>query len=120
MRFTSLALLSASASAWISTSQARFGLSIEAIYNETSLGKSEGEPTTSLGYLWSLPHASRDPLGLGGSITWQWDERLCDVLTFKESFWNIPFGSCSATKARVECRVPCATLALCIRHHRPR
>ena len=99
MRFTSLALLSASASAWISTSQARFGLSIEAIYNETSLGKSEGEPTTSLGYLWSLPHASRDPLGLGGSITWQWDERLCDVLTFKESFWNIPFGSCSATKA---------------------
>ena len=43
--------------------------------------ESEGEPTTSLGYLWSLPHASRDPLGLGGSITWQWDERLCDVLT---------------------------------------
>ena len=64
------------ASAWISTSQARFGLTIEHIYNE-SLGQSAGHPQHSLGYLWSQPGSTAEVWGLGGSITWQWDKRLC-------------------------------------------
>ena len=82
------------ASAWISTSQARFGLTIEHIYNE-SLGQSAGHPQHSLGYLWSQPGSTAEVWGLGGSITWQWDKRLCSRsgLKVEENFWAIPLVS---------------------------
>jgi len=79
-------------------SQARFGISIEHIHNE-SLGQGLTTPQLSLGYLWTQPAASNDPTGLGGSITWQWDERLCDTLVFDENFWAIPLVSCASVKA---------------------
>ena len=88
------------ASAWISTSQARFGLTIEHIYNE-SLGQSAGHPQHSLGYLWSQPGSTAEVWGLGGSITWQWDKRLCSRsgLKVEENFWAIPLVSCDSIRA---------------------
>jgi hypothetical protein len=97
-----LLLLSAArpAHAWVSTTQARFGTTIATIYNE-SLGIGEGDKQTSLGYLWNLPGATTDVTGLGGSITWAWDERLCDDLQprFEENFWGISLVSCASIKA---------------------
>lgn len=105
MLLASLAVLIASANAWISISQARYGASIEHIYNE-SLGTFVGAPQDSLGYLWTAPQStdpqdSESSQGLGASITWAWDDALCDRLqpTLREDFWYISFVSCANAKA---------------------
>ena len=75
--------------AWITTSQARFGLTIQHILNESQgLIMGNGNPQSSLGYLWSQPSTTDDAHGLGGGITWHWDERLCSELQFEEHFWG--------------------------------
>ena len=86
--------------AWITTSQARFGLTIQHILNESQgLIMGNGNPQSSLGYLWSQPSTTDNAHGLGGGITWHWDERLCSELQFEEHFWGIPFGNCASIKA---------------------
>ena len=95
--------------AWVSTSQARYGASIELIQDE-SLGLDAITPAgvhqqqqMSLGYLWSLPADSSDDRGLGGSITWAFDEKICDDILplFNEKFWGISFVNCQTIKASI-------------------
>lgn len=93
-----LALLTPPASGWVTTSQARFGLTIAQIQNEWQ-GNGEGLPLYSLGYLWNQPASTGRSDGIGGSITWQWDERLCDTLRMDENFWGIGLVSCDSLKA---------------------
>ena len=93
------------ANAWVSTSQALFGATIDGIYNE-SIGKDLGLPLNiarqqSLGYLWTLPSDPLETRGLGASITWAWDESLCARLLpqMKENFWGVSLVTCAAVKA---------------------
>lgn len=90
------------ARAWISTSQSRYGATIEGIQNET-LGlemttpiPSQMERQMALGYLWSLPVDSASDRGLGGSITWAIDDKVCNDLLplFNEKFWFFSFINC--------------------------
>lgn len=89
---------------WISTSQSRFGATISGIYNE-SLGMDLATPLSiarqqSLGYLWSLPYDPIDTRGLGGSVTWAWDESLCERMLplIKDDFWAIQLVNCATMK----------------------
>lgn len=91
-------LLAPPADAWVSTSQARFGLTIEQLQAE-SRGITDGIPQYSLGYLWNQPPTTDNARGLGKSISWQWDNRLCDELKVEENFWGIPLSSCASLKA---------------------
>jgi hypothetical protein len=91
--------------AWVSISQARYGATIDGIYNE-SLGRDLGTNflvarQQSLGYLWTLPSDPLDTTGLGGTITWAWDPALCARLQplFKEDFWFTNFVDCTTIKA---------------------
>lgn len=89
-------------SAWITLTQARFGVRAEKIYNE-SIGIGVADPQATLGYLWAQPGLAREDRGLGSSITWAWDENLCDLIVprFEEHFWAIPLVSCASVKASV-------------------
>ena len=97
--------LASLAQAWISTSQARFGATIAEIYNESIGLRSGDNPQKSLGYLWTQPQGLVNNLvstrGLGGSITWASDERLCSELSplFQDTFWTMPLVSCDSIKA---------------------
>uniref|UniRef100_A0A7S2HJS0 Peptidase M10 metallopeptidase domain-containing protein n=1 Tax=Haptolina brevifila TaxID=156173 RepID=A0A7S2HJS0_9EUKA len=104
MQCSLFALLLPGARAWISTSQARFGATIEGIYNE-SLGLVLDVELTvarqqSLGYRWTLPDNARDNRGLGGSITWAWDKDLCDRMLplTRDSFWGVSLVNCNTMK----------------------
>jgi hypothetical protein len=101
LRCAALLLLVGAARAWITTTQARYGASVEHIFNE-SLGRNVGEARRSLGYLWSQPAEAGQATGLGSSITWVWDEeKLCKELLprVKENFWFIPLVSCESLRA---------------------
>ena len=104
LRAPSVLLLTtlSSTSAWVSTTQARFGTTIEVIRDE-SLGNGVGTSQASLGYLWTQPLSTTDPRGLGGSIAWAFDERLCNDLPgiFEEHFWSVSLVSCASIKASV-------------------
>ena len=80
--------------------QSRFGVRAEQIYNE-SIGMGESNPQMTLGYLWAQPSWTQETRGLGGSITWAWDETLCNEIVprFEEHFWAIPLVSCESVKA---------------------
>lgn len=97
-----LLLLPASARAWITISQARYGVTIEHILNE-SRGINVGAPQHSLGHLWHLPGQSGDPAGLGGSITWAMDEGLCNQLLplVRENSYYYDFVSCESLRETV-------------------
>ena len=86
--------------AWITVTQARFGVTHENIYND-SIGKGEDHPQRSLGYVWEQPANTLDSRGLGGSITWGWDDNLCAKIEprFEERFWGISLISCDSIKA---------------------
>jgi len=101
------------AHSWTTTAQAYYGATIAGIYNET-LGRDLGTPLQvqrmqSLGYLWSMPCTAdtfvclnRDPnRGLGNSITWALDPRLCDDLLplFEDDFWAMSLVTCDMIRA---------------------
>ena len=79
LRLTTALLLCQRVASWITITQARYGTSIERIRNE-SRGINIGSPDKTLGHLWSLPVNGFDQKGLGGSITWAWDSRMCAQL----------------------------------------
>ena len=91
MRAAVLLLLGAlvpRSSAWLTTSQARYGAELEEI-QASFFAASQKSADRSLGWLWSAPNDARSNRGLGGSITWAWDAaellhhstRWSDVLT---------------------------------------
>jgi len=88
--------------AWITVSQSRYGVTIEHIHSE-SLGNEVGAPLHSLGHLWDLPWATDDATGLGGTITWAFDEALCEHLLpeVRENFWFISLVTCDSLRASV-------------------
>ena len=86
---------------WTTLTQTRYGTSLGRIYNE-SLGIEEpGSPLHSLGLLWTLPLFVDDQTGLGGTITWAWDEALCDHLlpSVNERYWMMSTVNCDALRA---------------------
>ena len=88
MRAAVLLLLGAlvpRSSAWLTTSQARYGAELEEI-QASFFAASQKSADRSLGWLWSAPNDARSNRGLGGSITWAWDPELCTYLmtAFKE------------------------------------
>ena len=93
-----VASLIGGASGWVSTSQARFGATISGIKNEMK-GTINYPVQQSLGYLWSLPTDSQSDRGLGQSITWAWDDTLCDLLSMEEDFWEMSFIGCEEIRA---------------------
>ena len=102
MRLGSVAALLAvrASHAWVTTSQARYGATVEDIslgtYDDSEVGADH-----QIGWLWSSPASSRNPRGLGQSITWAWDPLLCEKLlsTFKEEFFNIRIIGCAVCSA---------------------
>ena len=90
-----LLLLCQRAAAWITITQTRYGASLQRIQNE-SVGRDVGSPTNTLGHMFSLPDISSDSTGLGNSITWAWDVRVCDKLLpkFRDTFWGISLVGC--------------------------
>jgi hypothetical protein len=100
LRLTTALLLCQRVASWITITQARYGTSIEHIRNE-SRGINIGSPDKTLGHLWSLPVNGFDQKGLGGSITWAWDSRMCAQLLpqFKDEFWFISLISCEGLRA---------------------
>ena len=101
MRLSSFVLLAAlicPAPAWITITQAKHGVSIGDIYN-ASIGVTDGNPELTLGYRWSMPTNVGDHTGLGGTITWAWDARLCDKLYIKDQFWFISLVNCDGVRS---------------------
>lgn len=88
---------------WVSISQSKFGASVSGIQNEM-LGNAGANIQQNLGYLWTLPEDSLSNKGLGGGITFGWDEKLCDNLLpkFREDVFSLNFLiDCSSLKAAV-------------------
>jgi hypothetical protein len=90
-------------SAWISTSQARYGAQLDDII-ATSYSTSTVNADRSLGFLWSLPASSMDERGLGQSITWAWDPALCDALvpTLRDEALSIRMVGCASLKSAMQ------------------
>lgn len=89
---------------WVTISQVRFGAQVNHIREQTRGDYSSDMPPTSLlGYIWSMPSDPVSTEGLGGGITWAWDESLCDLLLprFRERLILIPFVRCEQIKAAV-------------------
>ena len=95
-----LALLATSAHAWISVSQALYGAKLDDLRAATRR-QSSLNADKSLGWLWSAPRSTTDARGLGQSITWAWDPRLCDMLlpAFRSDAFGIPLINCGTIKA---------------------
>jgi hypothetical protein len=57
--------------------------------------------TATLGFLWTLPRDALDTRGLGGGITWAWDDALCPALAplLKEDLFFYPLVECHNLKA---------------------
>ena len=83
-------MLAVGSLAWSTKSQTNLGVTVEAIQNQMAGGPKTPVPYGELGYLWNLipnPETEEDALrGLGGGITWAFDDNLCDSLLprFKE------------------------------------
>ena len=88
------------ATAWISTSQSSFSASIENIQQQQH-GNYVGHPQAALGFVWNYPSNASDNTGLGGGITWAWDDALCPKLLplFTEDLFFYDLVSCYDLKA---------------------
>ena len=88
------------AHAWITLSQSSFGASIEGIQQQLH-GTYNGHPQSGLGFIWNYPVNSSDNRGLGGGITWAWDDALCENLLplFREDLFFYALVSCYDLKA---------------------
>ena len=100
-----LVLLSSprAARAWTSLSQAKFGVRPHDIAQDFrgEVDERTYSPQKALGYLWTLPDDPLSEHGLGGGISFAWDDALCDALPsrFRERY---VFGrplSCDALQA---------------------
>lgn len=88
------------AHAWITLSQSSFGASIEGIQQQLH-GTFTGHPQSGLGFIWNYPVNSSDNRGLGGGITWAWDDALCDNLLplFREDLFFYALVTCYDLKS---------------------
>ena len=75
-----LLLLCSSARAWVSKTQSIFGGQITEIQAQMRGQKVDRAVEAQLGYLWHMPADIDDTRGLGGGITWAWDDALCAPL----------------------------------------
>ena len=102
-RLVLLLLLVHGATAWISTSQAKYGSQLDELA-AASHGTSRVSAFRSLGGLWSLPRDPLDPRGLGGSITWALDPALCEHMLprMSEGFWTQTFVGCGMLKSAIQ------------------
>ena len=71
-----LLLMLPSAMGWVTISASSYGASLE---NFIALqdGLYSGPALQTLGWLWHFPSDAAQTRGLGGSITWAWDDTLC-------------------------------------------
>ena len=90
------------AAAWITLSQSRFGAQLNHIQAQMQGNYSAGVPIMQLlGFIWNMPSDPASTAGLGGGITWAWDEHLCRRLLprFHEDLLFIEFITCDVLKA---------------------
>lgn len=92
------------ADAWVTISQSYWGAQLSDIKDQMHPNTSTSvEPVLRLGYLWSEPKNTDIPDGLGGGITWAFDDTLCDEILpeFSEKPFLITFVSCTEIQAAV-------------------
>ena len=66
--------------AWVTQVQSKFGARPGSIAGAFSGNVSKTDalyPYSILGYYWHMPLQADDNRGLGGGITWAWDDNLC-------------------------------------------
>jgi hypothetical protein len=73
-------LLAMPAQGWVTKSQAMFGSQINEIQDQMKGLSVNRAVQAQLGYLWTSPEDPFSDEGLGGGITWAWDDALCDLL----------------------------------------
>lgn len=96
-----LAIL-ATAPAWVTLSQAKFGTQLDDIKAQTAGDVPQNTPLIQLlGFVWNMPSVASSSEGLGGGITWAWDPMLCDRLLprFHEDVLWIKFITCDSLRA---------------------
>ena len=95
-----LLLMLPSAMGWVTISASSYGASLE---NFIALqdGLYSGPALQTLGWLWHFPSDAAQTRGLGGSITWAWDDTLCPKLQprFPEDLFFAPLVQCHDLKA---------------------
>ena len=103
-----LAILAVGPLSWATKSQTKYGVSLDAIKSQMQGGTAPNDARGELGALWTLhPNPTTDEekmKGLGGGITWAWDETLCDELLprFREDvIFYSSLVDCNALKASV-------------------
>ena len=89
---------------WITLSQSRYGLALDGVRAQQRYNSSDSRPEAVLGWLWAAPNEHRNTSrGLGGGITWAWDERLlCTQLQprFRASFMGVQWDTVSCEDLR--------------------
>ena len=96
---SALLLLLPIVTGWLSISQARYGATLDDLRDQTYM-QSTANADRSIGWLWSAPRSQTDSRGLGQSITWAWDPKLCDMIlgSFKSDAFGIPMLGCESIK----------------------
>ena len=103
-----VALLAITPLSWVTKSQGNYGVSLHDIKLQMAGSPLDNDGQVLLGDLWSMPpddaSESDKLIGLGGGITWAWDEALCDALLprFREDvIFMSSMVDCNALKASV-------------------
>lgn len=86
-------------------SQSYWGAQISDIQSQLNVAASFTKPSQlGLGYMWTSPRDSASMEGLGGGLTWAFDEGICDQLLpqFRESiFFGVPLVSCASLRSAI-------------------
>lgn len=96
-------LLASPVAGWVTRSQSVYGAQIseiQALMRGEAVSRNQ---QAQLGYLWYAPPDTNSSRGLGGGITWAWDDNLCDQLNgqMKEDVFFINLVTCNEYKAAV-------------------
>lgn len=93
-------LLAGVADAFVTMSQTAYGADLAA-FRDLQHGRFAGPPTSTLGFLWTFPELTNDTRGLGGGITWAWDDAICPMIQplLREDLFFFPLVRCNDLKA---------------------
>ena len=107
-----LALTQSGLLGWVTQSQSKYGATPSDMAGGfAGAGYGPNQAYGIYGYYWHMPTDARDNRGLGGGITWAWDDMLCKNESdpyfnngkledqFMEDFFFAPFVTCQDMRA---------------------